>query len=250
MSFTYTKIVGSWADLVVVTHTEGFEDDRPVALCKGDDTAKATEQLQQQNAQQQMAFNQQLMTLFQQQFGKQNAVMDYLNGKMKPIVDAGGKGFSDDALAAMRTSATDKLSGAYANAQRTLQTREFANGSRDLPSGVNAQLDAALLDSESADKAGAQNNITLANENQKQANYWNAVNVLNGQAAQLDPLGYAGAATNAANSATGAGNSVANLSNAVTASNQSQLMGVLGGVAGGVFGAAGQAGGFGKLFGV
>jgi len=217
----YTKSVLLWDDsrqryVTDEAESEWYEYSGPVALCKGDSTAKAAEQ-------QQASFNAQLMSIFQQQFGKQSAIMDYLKGKMQPIIDAGGTGYSDDALAAMRASATDTLSNEYQNAQKALQTKEFADGGRDLPSGTSAQLDEALFNAEASDKAAAGNNITLANENLKQQNYWNAINVLSGVGAQFNPLGYASAAT-------AGGNTVANLSQAYTASNQSQLLGALGGL--------------------
>lgn len=230
----YTKIITDRDGNVLKSeyHLWGGKVD----LCKGDSVAKQQEQ-------QQLQFNTQLMGIFQQQFTKQSAVLDYLKGKLQPIIDAGGTGYSKEALTAMRTGATDQLSTAYQNAQRTLNNTENArNGGSDLPSGVNAQLDAALLHSEATDKAGAQNTITLNNENLKQSNYWNAMNVLSGNVSQqFNPLGYAGAYNQ------GSGN-VAGLSQAVTASQQSGLMGALGGIAGGVFAGAGQAGGFGKLF--
>jgi hypothetical protein len=192
---------------------EWVEDDAPVALCKGDETAKQTELMQQQNMAQQMAFNQQLIGIFNKQYADQKAVLDYLKGKFQPMID-NPTGYSDSALAAMRTSATDQLSNQYQNARSALQDYEFQNGGRDLPSGVNSQLMASLLNSEASDKASTQNNITMADENLKQMNYWNAVNALQGNAAMLAPQSYAGAATSAADSAVGAGNSVANLSQA------------------------------------
>jgi hypothetical protein len=211
--------------------------DGPVAMCKGDDTAKQAEQ-------QQAAFNQQLMAMMQQQFGKQTAIFDYLKGKMQPMID-NPTGYSDQALAAMRAGATDTISGQYQQAQKALQTSEFSGGGRDLPSGVNEQLNATLLNQEAVDKGNSQNGITLANENLKQQNYWNAVNALNGVGTQYNPLGYANAAT------AGSG-AVANLSNAVTASEGPGWGSILGGLAGGaitgITSAAGQAGGFSKLF--
>lgn len=203
------------------------------AHAKGDDTAKAAEQ-QQEN------FNSQLMNIFQQQFGQQTQVLNYLKGKMQPMID-NPTGYDAATLAAMRTSATDTLSNNYQNAQKALQNQEYTSGGRDLPSGTSAQLNEALLNSEAADKSNAQNTITLNDANLKQQNYWNAVNVLNGTAAQFNPLGYASAAT----SGSGA---VAGLSNAVTNSQNTGLTALLGGVAGGVFGAAGKAGGFSSLF--
>src|SRR5258708_2676650 len=68
-----------------------YNDDAPVARLKGDSTAKAAEQ-------QQAAFNAQLMSIFQQQFGRQSAIFDYLKGKMQPMID-NPTGYSDEALA-------------------------------------------------------------------------------------------------------------------------------------------------------
>lgn len=237
MSRVHTKLEYKWDGTeYVLIHEEGFEypDDAPVALCKGDDTARAAEA-------QQAAFNASLMNIFQQQFGKQTAIFEFIRSKMQPLMD-NPTGYSEEALAAMRTGATDQLSQSYDNATKALQAKQFASGSRELPSGVNDQLNAALLQAEASDKASAQNNITLQNENQKITNYWNALNALNGQQSVLNPLGYAGAAT-------AGSNAVANLSQAVTASSQSGLMGMLGGVAGGALqGSMGAGGGLTKLF--
>ena len=234
--------------VVVDDESKSFMYDGPVALAKGDSTAKASEALSLQNQQQQMDFNKSLLDIFQQQFGQQTDVLNYLKGKMQPMID-NPTGYSTDALTSMRTSATDQISNQYESAKQALQRTQFANGSRDLPSGVNDQLNAALLQSEASDKANAQNGITVQDENLKQANYWNAVNSLSGTAAMFNPQSYAGAATNAANSATSAGDSVANLSQAVTASNGPTVGAILGGLAGGAISAAGSSGGFKNLFG-
>lgn len=193
---------------------------------KGDATAQAAEQ-------QQAAFDTQLMTTFQAQYGQQQKLLTYLQGKLQPMVD-NPTGYSAPALAAMRTSATDSISGSYQNAQRALNNEQVSqNGGSDLPSGTSAQLDAALLNSEASDKSNAQDTITLNDENLKQSNYWNALNVLNGQATTAyNPLGYAGAATSGAGAVSG-------LSQAVTQSSQSQLLGALGGIAGGAGSAIG-----------
>lgn len=248
----FTKSVFRWDETtdsyrLVPEESVSFNYEGPVALCKGDSTDSATEQAQQEEAAQQAAYNKSLMDIFTQQFGAQQGVLNYLKGQMQPMIE-NPQGYSPQELTSMRTTADDTLSNQYQNAQKTLNAQEFANGSRDLPSGVNDQLNGSLLASEAADKSNAQNTITQSDANLKQQNYWNAVNVLNGVATEENPLGYAGAATNAANAGTSAANSVANLSQAETSSQQSGLMSVLGGVAGGVFGAAGQAGGFGKLF--
>jgi hypothetical protein len=248
----WTKAVSQWNEdqqkyVLVDAESSFYMYDGPLCELKGDDTAKQTEELQQQNASTQLAQNQQLMNMMSTQYGKQSQIYSYLQSKMQPMID-NPTGYSAQALTSMRTSADDTLSNNYSNAQKALNQTQFANGSRDLPSGVSSQLNASLMGAEASDKAGAQNQITQADANLKQQNYWNAVNTLNGVGTETNPLGYASAATGAANAASSAGNSVAGLSQAYTQSQQSGLAGVLGGLAGGVFGAAGQAGGFGKLF--
>jgi len=205
----------------------------PWALAKGDKTAKEAEK-------QQLAFSKQLMDIFGKQFQHQMEIFNFLKGKLEPMIDH-PTGYSPEALAAMRTSATENITQQTDNAQRALQTQQFALGGRDLPSGVNEMQFGALKGLEAGKIADTQNQITLADENLKQQNYWNAMNALNGQQALLNPLGYAGAANQ------GFGN-VANLSQAYTQSQGPGIAGILGGVVGGAFSGAGQAGGFGKLF--
>lgn len=186
---------------------------------KGDNTAKAAEA-------QQAAFNQQLMALFQTQFGKQNAITDQLTKTLLPQL-TNPTGFSPEAEAALRSQASTSSADAYANASKAYQASSFARGSRDLPSGVDEQIQGAISGAGAGQLAGAQQNITLSNEQLKEQNYWNAINGLNGVSATINPLGYA-------NAATSGGNTVANLGNTVNASQQS---GLLGGILGGVFGA-------------
>lgn len=199
---------------------EVWLDDSEMMSFKGDPTAQAAEQSQAN-------FDNTLMSLMQAQYGKQSAITTYLTNQMEPQINAGGVGIAAPALAAARTGATDTLTTQFENARKAANATENQSG---LPSGVNSQIDSALLSEEAQAQAKAQSDITLQNEAQKQANYWNSINTLNGQAATENPLGYANAAT----SGSGA---VAGLSQAVTASNQSQLLGALGGLAGGVGGA-------------
>lgn len=249
----WTRAVYAWDDRLgqyirLEDQSESYIHNGAVALCKGDSTAKESEHLSEENQQNQMDFNKSLMDIFQKQFAKNSDVLDYIKGKMQPMLD-NPTGYSAPALTAMRTSATDQISDQYQDAQRALNRKEFANGSEDLPSGVNEQLDAALLQSEASDKSTAQNSITMQDENLKQQNYWDAVNALSGVAAGYNPEGYAGATTSAANSASTAAGTTANLSQAVTASSGPTFGAILGGLAGGAISAAGNAGGFKTLFG-
>lgn len=217
---------------------DSFEWIGPVALCKGDDTAKQAEKNQ-------MVFDQQLMTIFQAQYATQKSQLDYLNNKMRPIIDNGGTGYTPQQLAAMRTSVTDSNSKQFQNAQDALNNQLVQSGGGSKLSSVagnKVEADAALLSASAAQQAQGQEAVTAQDAQLKQVNYWNAINALNGVASQTNPLGYASAATSGTNA-------VANASQAVTAANQSQILGALGGIAGGVGSALG--GGFSKggLFG-
>lgn len=205
---------------------------RTVSGGKGDSTAEAAEKSQE-------AFNTQLMSTFTQQFNSQQSTLNYLKGVLTPMIN-NPTGYSPAALAAMRTGATDSTSAAYQNAQKTLQNTE-ATRSGDLPSGVNDQLNASLLNSEATDKSTAQNAITLQNANLQQSNYWNAINGLNGVAAENNP-------DSLASTATAGANGVANLSQAVTASSGPTFGALLGGAIGAT-GSALSGGSAGKLFG-
>lgn len=192
---------------------------------KGDQTLKQSEQSQ-------AALNQQLSQAFTTQFGKQSQILSYLQGKLQPMID-NPTGFSPEALTAMRTQASDTNADQFNSAQTALNDQLAARGgASSLPSGVDAQIRGQLASAGARQEATSQNNITLQDEQLKQQNFWNAVNGLSGNAAQLNPLGYSGGATQ------GAG-AVAGLGQAYKASQQSQLLGTLGAVAGGLGQAAG-----------
>lgn len=234
-------------DMETLTWSHGgvIWSNEPRIVFKGDDTAKAAEN-------QQMQFDQQLMSIFSQQYANQSGILNYLKGQLEPSITAGGKGYSDADLAAMRTSASDTNAANFQNAEQALNNKiSMASGGSKLTgvSGAALESQAGLLNAEAQQEAGSQNQITEANANLKQQNYWAAINALNGVSAQVNPLGYASGATQ------GSG-AVAGLSNAVTNANQSQLLGALGGIAGGglaglgtAIGGPSGAGSFGALFG-
>jgi len=192
---------------------------------------KQQQQLQLQQTQQQMSFNQQLMSLFQQQFATQKGTLDFLKGVMQPVIkDAqAGKGFSDAELAAMRTSATDQLSGNFQNAQAALNQTLRSQGSADVPSGVTVGADTALLNSQAQAQAGTQNQITIANAQQANSNLFNAANVLNGVAAQENPNPLASEANQGSGEVANLGSSQSALQNAITNANSNSFFGRLGG---------------------
>lgn len=210
-----------------------YEYCGPIWDFKGDKTAQQAEQTQ-------AGFDQQLMSIFTQQYGKQSQVFNFLTGKMQSMIASGGQGYDPGALTAMRTSATD------VNAQQTKNAEQaFANsvaarsGGSKLAgvSGAAASGEATIAAEGAANEANSQNAITLANEQLRQQNYWNATNVLSGQEAVANPLGYSAGATSGTNA-------VSNASGAVTAAQGPSALQVVGGLVGGA--ADAFLGGFGK----
>lgn len=198
----------------------------------GGGASQATKQQQQVNlqaSQQQLAFNQQLMGLFQQQFASQQNTLNFLKGIFQPVISDAqqGNGFSAPALAAMRTSATDQLSSQFQNAQSALNQQLRTQGSPQVQSGVTGGLDLALFNQEAQAKAAAQNQITLANAAQGQSNLFNAANVLNGVAAETNPLGYANSATSGSGTIAGLSGAQSSLQNAITNANANSFGGML-----------------------
>lgn len=178
-----------------------------------------------------LQFQQQLMSLFQQQFANQKGVLDFLQGTLKPEIARAqaGEGFSDKALAAMRTSATDTTASQFQNAQAALNQTLKTSGSANVPSGVTVGANEAFLTAEARTQAGNQNQITLANAGQAQNNFWNAINALNGVSAQINPLGYSGEASGAGGTVANLSNSQSSLQNAITSANSNSFFGKLGG---------------------
>jgi hypothetical protein len=172
-------------------------------MCSTDDTAKAAEG-------QSMQFQSQLMNVFQQQYGSQTGILNYLKQTMTNAMN-NPQGFDAGTLAAMKTNAVDTATTQYTNAQKQLNNQQFAFGGENLPSGVNAMQQGALAQAQAGNVSNAMQNIDLQNANLKNQNYWNAASALSGTAAQYNPNGTAA-------SANGAGGTTASLSNAVTAS--------------------------------
>ena len=166
----------------------------------------------------QAAFTKTLQGAFTSQFGANTRLTSLINGQMWNVINRGGTGYAPAALAALRANATDTISGDFQHAQQALQEHEAQTGGQDLPSGVNAQLDAGLYAREAEAQASAANNITLENENLRQQNFWRAIGTLSGTNDKRDPAAFAGAAN-------GAAGAEATLSGANTRANDSGMGG-------------------------
>jgi hypothetical protein len=210
----------NWTETIERYIAEG----RTVSGGKGDDTLKKQEQAQAD-------FTNTLQANYKQQFAQQSQILSFLQKKLTPQIN-NPTGYDAKTLATMRTDARDTNAREFAGSERSLNTALTARtGATTLPSGVDAQLEAMNFNDAAANESRGQNDITMADANLKNANYWNSVNALSGNAAQFNPTSYS-------NSANSSASTTADLGSAFQASKQSQLMSTLGGVAAGVGGAA------------
>jgi hypothetical protein len=138
-----------------------------------------------------------LQQAFASQFQSNRAVLNFLNDKLTTAVN-NPQGFSPEALAAVRTTATQQTATDYTNASKAVRGQIAARGGSTLPSGVEAQIEGQLAQGAANEESTNQNQITLGNEQQKQANYWNAVRGLGGVATGYDPNAYASGANSGA----------------------------------------------------
>jgi hypothetical protein len=168
------------------------------------------------------AFAQQLQGMMTQQFGKQNAILDRLNKVFFKYVE-NPQGFDPAEMAAMRTQATETNSSEFLAGERSFQNKAFVLGGRDLPSGAMLQAQLLLEGGRAQAEAGSQREITLADANLKRVNMFNAASILSGNAAMLNPVGYAGVASQTYH------NSVNDM---VAAQQNPMLAGILGGAFG------------------
>ncbi len=217
-----------------MTHRQRIEqylrEGRTVSGGKEDTSAKGTEKSTSN-------FTNQLFSAFSQQFGAQSSILSFLTNKMTSQVN-NPQGFSPEMKAALNTQATQGTAADYAKAQQATNAVNAAHGGNGLPSGVQAQLNAGNAAGAAAEQSQAQTSIGVADAQQQQQNYWNAVNGLNGTAAMYNPTSYAGAGTGAANAVAGLSQAVSQsqqtgFSNMLTNSFASGLGGSLGKFAGG-----------------
>lgn len=225
-----TRSVWNWADIkpvLVAEHSRLYFG--PVAKLKG---ASA-----QQNdlAASQTQFYNTLQQQQQQQFGQQSALYNSIRSVYDPIVAAGpnqyGFGAAEDT--ALRTQASEGTAAQYQQANSATQSALAARGGGNsfLPSGVNADISAKVSGAAAQQESSQQLGITNEGYQVGRQNFQNATNTEMGIAAGYNPLGFAGAATQAGTSAF---NSATEIQKANAAASP---WGTIGGLVGGVAGA-------------
>jgi hypothetical protein len=171
----------------------------------------ASQQQQQiSDAQQQMyqTLNQNYATTF----GQDQAITGALTSAFTPILQAGPSqtGFSAGEDTALRTQNTEATATDYAQAQRATANILASQGGGNMPqaSSVNANALAANANAMAQQRAAGELGITKANYAQGYSNWQQAASVLSNTAGLINPLGYAGASTNAGGAAASTANQI------------------------------------------
>jgi len=190
-----------------------ISEGRTVSGGKGDSTAKDAEKSQ-------AAFTTTLQNAFKTQFATQQNVLKFLTGKMEAGI-TNPQGYDAATKSALNTNVIQDSATNFQNALKTAQAIDATHGGKGLPSGVQEQITGQLAGAQANSESAGLNQVQQQDAQLKQQNYWNSVNALNGTAAQINPLGYAGGA----NSGSGA---VAGLSEAYSQSQQTGFLNTLG----------------------
>ncbi|MGH9537364.1 MAG: hypothetical protein ACRD3H_05555 [Terriglobales bacterium] len=241
--------MASFYSRVVVDIATNTVDERVVCLANYDgpiELAKGADATEKAIADQQSQFYNQLQTNYQTQFAGQSAILKSITDAFTPILNAGPsqQGFSAQELAAMRTQADTGTAQAYQNAKQATGEALAAQGGGNtfLPSATKAGIMANTANQAAAQQAQQQLGITQANYEQGRQNFLSAANVLsgpNGVASMMNPLGYAGSATNAGDSAFSSANTVYQQNKAASQGLWGELGGIAGGIAGSFIGMPG-----------
>lgn len=151
-------------------------------------------------------FSNTLMGAFQQQYGAQSSIFNFLTSKYTDMIK-NPQGFSPAALSAMRGGAVDNLTKQFQNAKQAVNGQLSLNGGigGDVKSGVASQIQGGLAGQQAGATAGALDNIEMANEQQKIDNQRFAEQGLNNVGVEENPTGFASQASSAAGTVGGLG---------------------------------------------
>lgn len=209
-----------------------YEYCGPIWGFKGDEQAQDAEK-------EQLGFMNQLMNVFQAQYGSQVNILNFLTKTLQPQI-TNPTGYQPQDLAAMRTAASDTASQEFAHARQAAANAVPGGGSKlATAAGTTLQTQAAIDAAQAGAETQAQTNIDLANAQLREENRRFATSVLSGTAQQYNPLGYVSGET-------GVSGDISNLSGAVTAAKGPGVGQILGGALGGGLSAF-AGGGFAKV---
>ena len=215
-----------------MTWTEQVEqyirEGKTVSGAKGDSTLQASMKGSAD-------FMKTLTESFKQRFAGQTSILNNLDNVFTHLIQ-NPQGFSPTLLAGLQTNNSEAVAKDYAHAkeayQETVAARNGGQGGNGLPSGVDAQIQAQIASGAAQEEAAGTRQIGIANEQERNKNYWSALAGEEGVGHEEDPLGFG-------NEVNSSANSTADLGQAYQASKQSGLLSALGGVVGGVGSAVG-----------
>lgn len=184
----------------------------------------------------QSAFYREMTAQYTQVFGKQQAILDTLTSTFMPILKAGPgqRGFTDAERTILETQATEGVAQNFDKAQQTLNENLAARGGSDfIPSGADTQLEEGLASVAASTKSNLDQQITQADFAEGRRQWQAAAGVLGGVASEMNPVGFANAATNAGSAASDTANDIAAASNSIWGSVIGGLSGIAGQAVGG-----------------
>lgn len=156
----------------------------------------------------QKAFTDTLQSSFKTTFAANQAILGNLTSILTKAI-ASPQGYSPAELTALRTTATDTVAQQTSNATRAASEYSATHGGADLGSGVNAQIQGQIQAEGMKTLSTEQNQISIANAERQQQNYWQAISGLQQVGAQYNPTSYAAQETSSANATTAASHEVA-----------------------------------------
>lgn len=222
--YQMTENIGEY----VLLYEDVYAYEGPVLNACFGGASKTDKQLAQNESQ----FTNQLQSNYTSQFQGQKAILGQLSAAFEPIVAKGPSqyGFAPAEDSALRTQATEGTAQQYQNAkQATGEALASAGGGNSvLPTGTAAGLQANNAVAAAGQESQQLLGITNAGYQQGNQNFNNAAAGLSGVASQMQPLGYAGAAT----SASGQAFSEADTVNQEEQAAKQQMWSTIGGIAG------------------
>lgn len=183
----------------------------------GDQKEKSTEDMMNQ-------FAQQLTGAFSTSFAKSQSILGSLQSQLTSTM-TNPHGFDPKTLASMKTAATDESATRFSQATAQAGAYTAARGGADLGSGVAAQISGQVGAAAATEAATAQNQISIANGQLQNQNYWQGVQGLQQVAATQ-----AGVASSASSNASNSANASTNAGQALLASQQAQFNDVMSGI--------------------
>jgi hypothetical protein len=168
---------------------------------------------QTQIAGQQQGFYSQLQSAYATNFGEQQGILSSLTNALSPILQGGPnqQGFSAAENAALTGGAINSAANQFRNASTVAQAA--GGGNTGVTTGAQQALQGQIATGVGNNLSSNLNQINLENYAQGRQNFFGAEQALAGTAQIENPLGYAGATTNAGGQAFNEATQIQNMRN-------------------------------------